>query len=169
SHPLVKKMSKEQLISELEEATDLRLFVIAECFRRGMSIEEVQKITKVDSWFLYKIQELVMFENKIENYDVDTLPKDILIKAKQLNFGDRYLASLLNCTEQEVRKKRLKIGLVPSYKLVDTCAGEFDAVTPYYYSTWHGQDEVESSIKKKVLIVGSGPIRIGQGIEFDYT
>ena len=169
SHPLVKKMSKEQLISELEEATDLRLFVIAECFRRGMSIEEVQKITKVDSWFLYKIQELVMFENKIENYDVDTLPKDILIKAKQLNFGDRYLASLLNCTEQEVRKKRLKMGLVPSYKLVDTCAGEFDAVTPYYYSTWHGQDEVESSNKKKVLIVGSGPIRIGQGIEFDYT
>lgn len=169
SHPFVKNMSKEQIINELKEATDLRLFAIAESFRRGLSIEEVEKITQIDFWFLYKIQSMVTFEVEIAQYTIDTVPKEILTKAKKVNFGDQYIASLLDCSEQAVRKKRLDWGLIPSYKLVDTSAGEFDAVTPYYYSTWHGQDEVTVSNKRKALIVGSGPIRIGQGIEFDYT
>src|SRR5690606_3264909 len=131
--------------------------------------EEVEKITQIDFWFLYKIQSMVTFEVEIAEYTMDTVPKEILTKAKKVNFGDRYIASLLGCSEQAVRKKRLDWGLIPSYKKVDTSAGEFDAVTPYYYSTWHGQDEVTVSNKRKALIVGSGPIRIGQGIEFDYT
>lgn len=169
SHPEVKNYSYEELISSMMEANDLRLFVIAEALRKGMDLKDIYEMTAIDPWFLYKIKHLVEFEKKVQTYKIETIPKSVLQEAKKLNFGDKYLAMLLECPEQKVRDKRKEWGLVPSYKLVDTCAAEFDAVTPYYYSTWMGTDEVQVSNKKKALIIGSGPIRIGQGIEFDYT
>ncbi|CEE00283.1 Carbamoyl-phosphate synthase pyrimidine-specific large chain [Caldibacillus thermoamylovorans] len=168
-HPAVSAMTVEELSEAMGNANDLRLFVIAEAFRKGTGIEEIHQLTAIDPWFLYKIKYLVDYEKKLQSYTLETLPKSILLEAKKLNFSDKYLAMLLNCSEQKIREKRKAWGLIPSYKLVDTCAAEFDAVTPYYYSTWHGTDEVEVSNKKKALIIGSGPIRIGQGIEFDYT
>ncbi|NWN98504.1 MAG: carbamoyl-phosphate synthase (glutamine-hydrolyzing) large subunit, partial [Bacillus sp. (in: Bacteria)] len=168
-HPAVSAMTVEERSEAMGNANDLRLFVIAEAFRKGTGIEEIHQLTAIDPWFLYKIKYLVDYEKKLHSYTLETLPKSILLEAKKLNFSDKYLAMLLSCPEQKIREKRKAWGLIPSYKLVDTCAAEFDAVTPYYYSTWHGTDEVEVSNKKKALIIGSGPIRIGQGIEFDYT
>ncbi|WP_033827001.1 carbamoyl-phosphate synthase (glutamine-hydrolyzing) large subunit [Bacillus andreraoultii] len=168
-HPEVSRYTNEQLISAMIEANDLRLFVLAEAFRKGIGIDKIHQLTDIDPWFLTKIKGLVDFERECRAYSLETLPRQLLEKAKKLNFSDKYIASLLHCTEQQIRHQRMEARLVPSYKLVDTCAAEFDSVTPYYYSTWHGVDEVEVSNRKKVLIIGSGPIRIGQGIEFDYT
>src|SRR5690606_14092369 len=117
---------------------------------------------------LRKIESILQFESKLANYSWPHIPKDILFKAKRWNISDERIAELVGTTASELREFYKKIQLKPSYKLVDTCAGEFDAVTPYYYSTWHGRDEVQPSEKKKILVLGSGPIRIGQGVEFDY-
>ncbi|MFH5780542.1 carbamoyl-phosphate synthase (glutamine-hydrolyzing) large subunit [Heyndrickxia oleronia] len=168
SHPLVKNLSIEELRSHLIEATDLRLFAIAEAFRRGFEVNSIHELTNVDTWFLKKIQRMVEFEESIKGFSIVDLPYEVLKKAKLMNMSDKHLADLLSCTEKELRNRRKRCGLIPSYKLVDTCAGEFEAETPYYYSTWRGVDEVKVSNRKKVLIIGSGPIRIGQGIEFDY-
>ncbi|MCP3740999.1 carbamoyl-phosphate synthase (glutamine-hydrolyzing) large subunit [Rossellomorea sp. BNER] len=164
----LKKCTTSQLSYHLENVTDLRIFAIAESFRQGSSIEEIHEITAIDYWFLDKIEGLIDLEKRLASYKWEELPLDVLLEAKSKNISDQYLAFIFNITESEIRQKRRLLGLKPGYKLVDTCAAEFDAITPYYYSTWKGIDEIETSDKKKVLVIGSGPIRIGQGIEFDY-
>lgn len=156
------------LEEHLLKATDNRLFAIGELFRRGWTVEKINDITKIDPWFLNAVKGLVDFEAKISRLSWTDLTDELLVQAKKMNIGDGRLAELCGAEAEEIRKKRKSIGLVPSYKLVDTCAGEFEAQTPYYYSTWTGEDEAAVDDRPKILIVGSGPIRIGQGIEFDY-
>ncbi|WP_332238793.1 carbamoyl-phosphate synthase (glutamine-hydrolyzing) large subunit [Sporolactobacillus sp. KGMB 08714] len=156
------------LEESLRQATDLRLFAIAELFRRGRTVAKINDLTKIDPWFLNAVKGLIDFETKISRLSWPDLSNELLIQAKKINIGDARLAELCGVKAEDVREKRESIGLVPSYKLVDTCAGEFEAQTPYYYSSWTGEDEAAVDGRKKILIVGSGPIRIGQGIEFDY-
>lgn len=158
----------EDLKKQLTTATDLRLFAIAELIRRGVTLKEIHSLTEIDHWFLDGIKNLIDLENEFRGQDWHQVTDELLQQAKQMNIGDRRLAELAGVTESDVRRRRKAAGLLPSYHLVDTCAGEFEAQTPYYYSTWLGEDEAEVSSRPKILIVGSGPIRIGQGIEFDY-
>jgi carbamoyl-phosphate synthase large subunit len=167
-HPLLADKSEKDLISLLEQPTDLRLFAIAAAFRKGMAIKEIHRHSKIDCWFLEKISRLTEMEEQLSGMTIDTIPDNLLEQAKKMNFSDKSISEKLGCQEKQVRNKRKTLQLKPVYKLVDTCAAEFAAVTPYYYSTWGGSDEVSVSSKKKALIIGSGPIRIGQGIEFDY-
>ncbi|MCI1859321.1 MAG: carbamoyl-phosphate synthase (glutamine-hydrolyzing) large subunit [Sporolactobacillus sp.] len=156
------------LEKQLKNATDLRLFAVAELMRRGTSVADIYRLTAIDPWFLDGIKSLIDCEAELARTSWANMTDDLFTRAKQLNIGDRRLAELLGTDEAAIRRHRLAIGLRPSYHLVDTCAGEFAAQTPYYYSTWQGADEAETSNCPKILIVGSGPIRIGQGIEFDY-
>lgn len=159
----------QELLDLIEIPNDLRLFAIAEAFKRKISTETIMELTKIDYWFLQKIKRIIDYEQVLVAYQLATIPVDVLKKAKQLNMSDHRIAELLGTTPKELREKYKVNGMQPVYKLVDTCAGEFDAVTPYYYSTWHGHDEVLTTAnKKKILVLGSGPIRIGQGVEFDY-
>lgn len=169
SHGMFTGVSNDQLKKHMEEATDVRLFAIAEAMRNGMTVDEIHQLTLIDQWFLKKLQGMVQFEAVLKEYSIDTISSTLMKKAKQMNISDVRLSELLQCTEQDVRSKRSKWNLKPVYKQVDTCAAEFEAVTPYYYSTWNGFDEVEPTNRKKAIIIGSGPIRIGQGIEFDYA
>ncbi|MGE8203937.1 carbamoyl-phosphate synthase (glutamine-hydrolyzing) large subunit [Heyndrickxia sp. NPDC080065] len=169
SHPMIKDQSIEVLYKHLSEASDLRLYAIAESFRQGLEIHEVHDVTKIDYWFLSKLKRMVIFEESLKKHRIQNISLAKLKQAKVMNMSDKYISSLIGCSEKQIREKRKSEGLIPAYKLVDTCAGEFEAATPYYYSTWQGTDEVEISNRKKVLIIGSGPIRIGQGIEFDYA
>ncbi|MFT8363395.1 MAG: carbamoyl-phosphate synthase (glutamine-hydrolyzing) large subunit [Sporolactobacillus sp.] len=164
-NPAFAELSDESLIAQTEQATDLRLFSIAELFRRGHTVTKLHQLTQIDPWFLNGIHSLIALETTIQEQG---LSEQLLCMAKHWNIGDSRLAQLCGCGADEIRTQRQAIGLNPVYHLVDTCAGEFEARTPYYYSTWSGQDEVKASSKPKILIVGSGPIRIGQGIEFDY-
>jgi carbamoyl-phosphate synthase large subunit len=166
--PSLAKYNLEELKTFLIEATDIRLFAIAEVFRKGMDIKTVHELTEIDYWFLEKVKGLITLEKELTSYSWPDVPEDLFKKAKLHNIGDQYIASMFAISEIEVRNKRRALGWKPGYKLVDTCAAEFEAVTPYYYSTWRGMDEVEITTNKKVLVIGSGPIRIGQGIEFDY-
>lgn len=161
-------LSDASLEEQLVHATDLRLFAIAELMRRGRTAGEIHEMTEIDLWFLNGIRGIIDLEGKIKTQPWDELPDEVLIQAKRMNISDRRLSELTGAAEQTIRTRRIKIGLTPSYHLVDTCAGEFEAQTPYYYSTWQGVDETAVSDKPKILIIGSGPIRIGQGIEFDY-
>ena len=156
---------KKQLVTGLTYPNSRRLFWIAAAFRSGWTIEDVTRLTKIDPWFLYHIKELVDAEAEIVSgrYDENTL-----YEAKRLGFSDRYLAHLWDTTEKAVRELRYDKGIIPVYKLVDTCAAEFEAYTPYYYSTYEDEDESNPSSRPKVVILGGGPNRIGQGIEFDY-
>ncbi|MCD5413195.1 MAG: carbamoyl-phosphate synthase large subunit, partial [Dehalococcoidia bacterium] len=129
---------------------------------------EVAELTMIDPWFLEKIRNIVLLETEIERYDLNLIPRELLLEAKRNGFSDRQLAHLLKTDELELRGKRKEMGIVPTYKLVDTCAAEFEARTPYYYSCYEDEDEVGVTQRKKTLIIGSGPNRIGQGIEFDY-
>jgi carbamoyl-phosphate synthase large subunit len=160
--------SNEELTSHLNFATDLRVFAMTELIKRGLTIEELYDQTKVDPWFLNGLANVISLEHQISQETLETLPTENLKLAKLYNLSDARLAQLLGATEKAVREKRRTLGLKPVYKLVDTCAAEFEAETPYYYSTWQGEDEVVTSDRPKILVVGSGPIRIGQGIEFDY-
>lgn len=164
----LRNLSLEELNYHLDQATDLRLFAIAEALRRGVSTQEIYEQTAIDRWFLEKIKGLIDLEQELLSYEWSELSPELLRLAKQKNIGDRYLADLFQVPEREIRARRKALGLRPGYKQVDTCAAEFEAVTPYYYSTWLGEDEVEVSKQRKVVVLGSGPIRIGQGIEFDY-
>ncbi len=158
--------SEEELREELVHATDKRLFAIAEAFRRGMSVEELSNLTKWDSFFLIKIENLVDMEHTLR--ETDSLDMKLLLKAKRMGFPDESIAGLIKVPEKHVRDTRKIAGILPTYKMVDTCAAEFEAATPYFYSTYESVCEAKPSNKRKIVIVGAGPIRIGQGIEFDY-
>ena len=152
-----------------------RLFHIYDAFKMGISFKTIQQLTKIDKWFLNQIEDLVRLEKEIEKYSVHNIPKILLEEAKHKGFADRQIAHTLRCLESEVYDKRNSLGIKRIYKCVDTCAAEFEAKTPYYYSTF-GQEGAEVldnesvvSTKKKVVVLGSGPNRIGQGIEFDYS
>jgi carbamoyl-phosphate synthase large subunit len=151
-----------------------RSLQIRNAFKLGASVEEIADITKVDPWFLQQIRYMVSLENRTEGQSLATIEKDDLYELKQAGFSDTQIAWLLSksngvVTEDEVREKRKSLGLKPVFKLVDTCAAEFPAQTPYYYSSYEGENESEVTDRKKVVILGSGPNRIGQGIEFDYS
>jgi carbamoyl-phosphate synthase large subunit len=158
-----------ELLRALERPSWNRLFMIYDAMKMGISIKTIQKLTRIDMWFLQQIEEMIALENEIEKYDLKSLSKDLLYEAKQKGYADRQIAHLLRCKESEVYTKRNDLGIKRVYKLVDTCAAEFEAKTPYYYSTFEDENESVRSDKKKVVILGSGPNRIGQGIEFDYS
>ncbi|MCE5264487.1 MAG: carbamoyl-phosphate synthase large subunit [Deltaproteobacteria bacterium] len=149
----------------LAKPNSLRLFYIAAAFRHGMPLAEIRRLTRIDPWFLHQIESLVAAEEEIREAPCSD---ELLREAKRLGFSDRYLGGLWNLTEEEIRSRRYAAGLVPVYNLVDTCAAEFEAYTPYYYSTYETEDERRPGAKPKVVILGGGPNRIGQGIEFDY-
>jgi len=158
-----------ELLRALERPSWNRLFMIYDSMKMGISIKTIQKLTRIDMWFLQQIEEMIALENEIEKYDLKTLSRDLLYEAKQKGYADRQIAHLLRCKESEVYNKRNEQGIKRVYKLVDTCAAEFEAKTPYYYSTFENENESVRTDKKKVVILGSGPNRIGQGIEFDYS
>ncbi|WP_257446496.1 carbamoyl-phosphate synthase large subunit [Archangium lipolyticum] len=147
-----------------------RPLYVAQALREGMSVEEVHELSSIDPWFLRHLQGLVHEARQIQEFGkLDKVPDEVLRAAKSDGFSDKYLAQLLGCTEGEVRARRHAKGIRPVYKRVDTCAAEFEAYTPYLYSTYEEEDEAPPTQRQKVLILGSGPIRIGQGIEFDYA
>lgn len=166
--PELAAWTREQLSVALQEATDIRLFVLAEAIRKGFSEEELHSLTGVDPFFLRSIRKIVDLEAELASFAGRDLPTDLLLNAKKRGFADETIASLTGSTSGEIKAARQEAGIAPTYKIVDTCAAEFDAQTPYYYSDWQGMDEVEALEGRKVLVLGSGPIRIGQGIEFDY-
>jgi carbamoyl-phosphate synthase large subunit len=169
----------EQILYKLENASWDRVFVIYDAIQIGIPLSRIHEITKIDMWFLRQYEELYMLEKEISSFTLETLPRELLLEAKQKGYGDRQIAHMLKCLESEVHKKRVDFNVQRVYKLVDTCAAEFKAQTPYYYSTFENDMETvdgkkyaeNDSIvtpKKKVIVLGSGPNRIGQGIEFDY-
>jgi len=151
----------------LARINDERIFVIAEALRRGIAtIDEIHAITKIDKWFLYKIQNITDVENKLKE---EALTPSLMLEAKNIGLADRSIAEITGKTQDEIRTVRKTMHILPRYKMVDTCAAEFEAATPYYYSTFQAEeDEVKVSDARKVIVLGSGPIRIGQGVEFDY-
>ncbi|MGB9613635.1 MAG: carbamoyl-phosphate synthase large subunit, partial [Candidatus Margulisiibacteriota bacterium] len=159
----------QQLQTKLSIPNPDRIFYLRYAFLSGMSLDEIHELTKIDHWFLDNLKQIIEEEEKIVKNKRRILhQKETLLEAKQFGFSDRQLAYLLKSREEKIRNARKKLGVNAVYKLVDTCAAEFEAYTPYYYSTYEVEDEVRSSQKKKVLILGGGPNRIGQGIEFDY-
>ena len=169
----------EQIISKLKHASWDRVFVIYDAIQMGIPLSRIYEITKIDMWFLKQYEELYFLEKEISNFDIETITKALLLEAKQKGYGDRQIAHMLGCLESQVYKKRKAFGINRVYKLVDTCAAEFEAKTPYYYSTFESEMTTKDGItftdnesvvseKKKVIVLGSGPNRIGQGIEFDY-
>ena len=159
-------LAGEELLEELAVTDDQRIWKIAEAIRQGVSYDEIHEITKIDKWFIDKIAILVEMEQILRN---QTLDEDILREAKRMEFPDHVIAALTGKTEKQIYNMRMFYGITASYKMVDTCAAEFAAETPYYYSVYGSENEVEETHgKKKVLVLGSGPIRIGQGIEFDF-
>lgn len=170
----------EQIIEKLTFASWDRVFVIYDAIVMGIPLSRIHEITKIDMWFLKQYEELFHLEREISTYKVDTLPRELLLEAKQKGYGDRQIAHMMGCLESQVYKLREEQNIKRVYKLVDTCAAEFKAVTPYFYSTFEAEIEKadgtkyvhnESIVtdKKKVVVLGSGPNRIGQGIEFDYS
>ena len=160
------KLSDEELEKQLHVVDDRRIFVIAEALRRGVTYDHIHEITKIDLWFIDKIAILVETEQALKTQE---LTVDLLKEAKRMEFPDKVIAGLTGKTEEEIHDMRYANGITAVFKMVDTCAAEFAAETPYYYSVFGGENEaVETNAKKKVLVLGSGPIRIGQGIEFDY-
>ena len=161
--------NQKEILHSLENASWNRLFHIYDAIKLGIPFKTIMEKTKIDIWFLKQIEDLIKLEDRIEKFHIDNLPDELLFEAKQKGYADRQIAHLLRCLESEVYKKRSAIGLNRVYKLVDTCAAEFAAQTPYYYSTFEFENESIVSNNKKVVVLGSGPNRIGQGIEFDYS
>ncbi|MDG1742163.1 MAG: carbamoyl-phosphate synthase large subunit [Crocinitomicaceae bacterium] len=161
--------NQNQILESLEHPSWNRLFHIYDAIKLGIPFKTIQEKTKIDNWFLRQIEDMIHLERRIEKHNLDSLPKELLFEAKQKGYADRQVAHLLRCLESEVYKKRDGFGINRVYKLVDTCAAEFEAQTPYYYSTFEYENESNVSDKKKVVVLGSGPNRIGQGIEFDYS
>ena len=169
----------EQILDKLKNASWDRVFVIYDAIQMGIPLSRIHEITKIDMWFLKQYEELYLLEKEISEYTLDNLPRELLLEAKQKGYGDRQIAHMLKCLESEVYKKREAMNIQRVYKLVDTCAAEFKAATPYYYSTFenemetaagdsYAENDSEVTDKKKIIVLGSGPNRIGQGIEFDY-
>jgi carbamoyl-phosphate synthase large subunit len=161
--------NQNEILHSLEHASWNRLFHIYDAIKLGIPFKTIVEKTKIDIWFLKQIEDLIKFEKQVEKFSVDSIPKELLFEGKQKGYCDRQVAHLLKCLESEVYKKRSEMGIKRVYKLVDTCAAEFEALTPYYYSTFEYENESVVSDKKKVIVLGSGPNRIGQGIEFDYS
>ena len=170
----------EQIIEKLTFASWDRVFVIYDAIAMGIPLSRIHEITKIDMWFLKQYEELYSLEREISKFKIDTLPKELVLEAKQKGYGDRQIAHMLGCLESQVYKLREEMNIKRIYKLVDTCAAEFKAQTPYYYSTFEAEvqkpdgtkyvhNESIVTDKKKVVVLGSGPNRIGQGIEFDYS
>ncbi len=168
-HKDMNKLSLEELKEKIISPDDERIFALAEMIRRDYRSEMIAKITGVDAFFIEKIKNIVKLEEKLKSCTLDMLTKDFLFEIKRTGFSDKGIGDLLRTSPNEIFKMRIKWNVTPVYNMVDTCAGEFEALTPYFYSTYNTFDEVEVSNKRKVLVVGSGPIRIGQGIEFDYA
>jgi len=161
---------QEELLHSLEHPSWNRLFHIYDALKLGIPVKTVQKLTRIDAWFLRQIEELVLLEKEIEKYKIDTISYELMKEAKRKGYADRQIAHLLGCLESEVfNKRREEMGIKRVYKMVDTCAAEFEAKTPYFYSTFEDENESIASDKKKIIVLGSGPNRIGQGIEFDYS
>lgn len=158
--------SDAKLERKLVKAQDDRLFYLAEAFRRGYSLEDLHELTKINFYFLDIVKHIVELEKTIEHHEDDV---DVLRRAKKYGFSDHTIANLWDEDEDDVRKLRKENGIIPVYKMVDTCAAEFESQTPYFYSTYDGENESHRSGKKSVVVIGSGPIRIGQGVEFDYA
>jgi len=169
----------DQIIDKLTHASWDRVFVIYDAIQMGIPLSRIHEITKIDMWFLKQYEELHHLEKEISTFTIDTIERDLLLEAKQKGYGDRQIAHMLDCLESQVYNKREELKINRVYKLVDTCAAEFKAQTPYYYSTFENEMETPDgtrvsanesvvSDKKKVIVLGSGPNRIGQGIEFDY-
>ena len=169
----------QQVIDKLTYASWDRVFVIYDAIKMGISLERINEITRIDMWYLRQYESLVNLEKEISDFNIDTITKDLMLEAKQKGFADRKIGHMLGCLESTVNKKRKTFNINRVYKLVDTCAAEFKALTPYYYSTFEEeiqlsdgtvftQNESQASDKKKIIVLGSGPNRIGQGIEFDY-
>lgn len=162
--------SIDEIMHGLEHASWNRLFLIKDAMSMGVPLESIRKVTRIDKWFLSQIQELVNLEVELKRYSLNNIPKDFFFTLKQKGFSDIQIAYLLgNVTEDEVYERRKSLGIRRVYKMVDTCAAEFPAQTPYYYSTFEEENESLPSDKKKIIVLGSGPNRIGQGIEFDYS
>lgn len=161
--------NQDEILHSLEFASWNRLFHIYDAIKLGIPFKKIVEKTKIDIWFLKQIEDLIKLERKIEKYNLESIPKELLYQAKQKGYADRQIAHLLRCLESEVHNKREQFNIKRVYKLVDTCAAEFEAKTPYYYSTFEFENESIATDKKKVVILGSGPNRIGQGIEFDYS
>ena len=169
----------QTIINKLKYASWDRVFVVYDAIKIGISLERIHEITRIDMWFLRQFEELSILEDEIKKYNIENITKDLLLEAKQKGFADRQVAHMLGCLESQVHKKRKDLNINRVYKLVDTCAAEFKAMTPYYYSTFeqeistsdgktYTQNESKSTDREKVIVLGSGPNRIGQGIEFDY-
>jgi carbamoyl-phosphate synthase large subunit len=169
----------DQIIEKLTYASWDRVFIIYDAIQIGIPLKRIHEITKIDMWFLKQYEELNLLEREISNFSIDSIEKALLLEAKQKGFADRQVAHMLSCLESEVYNKRNELGIQRVYKLVDTCAAEFEAKTPYYYSTFEAElvhqggepfceNESEVTDRKKIVVLGSGPNRIGQGIEFDY-
>ena len=161
--------NQEEILDNLQYPLWNRVFHIYDAFKLGIPMNTIQRLTKIDRWFLNQIEELIAVENEIGKFAIDTIPEHLMRTAKKKGYADRQIAHLLKCWESEVFKKRNDQGIKRVYKIVDTCAAEFEAQTPYYYSTFDEENESIKSDKKKVVVLGSGPNRIGQGIEFDYS
>ena len=161
--------NQDEILHSLEFASWNRLFHIYDAIKLGIPFKKIVEKTKIDIWFLKQIEDLIKLERRIEKFHLGSIPKELLFEAKQKGYADRQVAHLLRCLESEVYTKRTDMGIKRVYKLVDTCAAEFEAKTPYYYSTFEYENESIVSDRKKVIVLGSGPNRIGQGIEFDYS
>jgi len=161
--------NQEQILHSLENASWNRLFHVYDAIKLGIPFKTIHDKTKIDFWFLKQIEDLIKLERKIEKFHLENFPKELMFEAKQKGYADRQIAHLLRCLESEVHAKRTSMGIKRVFKLVDTCAAEFEAKTPYYYSTFEYENESIVTDKKKIVVLGSGPNRIGQGIEFDYS
>ena len=159
----------EDILARLEKVSDDRIYRVKDALRLGVPEKSVHKLTKIDPWYIKQIKRLVKYEEKLMRYNVaEDIPADFFLELKTVGYSDIQIAWVLRIKEEEVTKQRKKLGLTRVYKMVDTCAAEFEAKTPYFYSTFDSENESISSDKKKIIVLGSGPNRIGQGIEFDY-
>lgn len=168
-HKGMEKLSLDQLKEKVMIPDDERIFALAEMVRRNYRIEMISKVTGVDCFFVKKIKNIVDKETELKSLALDKLTRAYLLELKKLGFSDKAIGHLLGACPDDIYKLRVKWNINPVYNMVDTCAGEFEALTPYYYSTYNTNDEVTVSDKRKIIVIGSGPIRIGQGIEFDYA